>query len=95
MPWVNKMASCFICEKHLGENEGFCAGVDKNCKATDDPKEMIVVCGDKCKGAFEKKFDHGGKALSHYSRITGYVQSIDNWNKGKRQEFLDRKRYTI
>ncbi|NHJ14416.1 MAG: anaerobic ribonucleoside-triphosphate reductase [Candidatus Thorarchaeota archaeon] len=29
------------------------------------------------------------------SRITGYQQSISTWNKSKRQEFLDRHRYSL
>ncbi|MDR7666294.1 anaerobic ribonucleoside-triphosphate reductase [Methanosarcina sp. Z-7115] len=31
--------------------------------------------------------------VQHLSRITGYLQSVEGWNKGKRQELLDRKRY--
>jgi ribonucleoside-triphosphate reductase (formate) len=32
--------------------------------------------------------------VQHLSRITGYLQSVEGWNKGKRQELLDRKRYS-
>ena len=28
-----------------------------------------------------------------YSRIVGYLRPVQNWNKGKRQEWLDRKTY--
>jgi anaerobic ribonucleoside-triphosphate reductase len=28
-----------------------------------------------------------------YSRIVGYLRPVQNWNKGKRQEFYDRKPY--
>lgn len=28
-----------------------------------------------------------------YSRVVGYLRVIDNWNKGKRQEFYDRKHF--
>jgi hypothetical protein len=28
-----------------------------------------------------------------YSRIVGYLRPVQNWNKGKRQEFDDRKTY--
>ena len=28
-----------------------------------------------------------------YSRIVGYLRPVQNWNKGKRQEFLERKTY--
>ncbi len=30
-----------------------------------------------------------------FSRITGYVQSLSTWNQSKRQEFLDRHRYSL
>ncbi|MHA2023370.1 MAG: anaerobic ribonucleoside-triphosphate reductase, partial [Candidatus Thorarchaeota archaeon] len=29
------------------------------------------------------------------SRVTGYLQSTNSWNAAKRQEFLDRHRYTL
>ena len=32
-----------------------------------------------------------GKRLSKYQRITGYLRCIDNFNRGKRAEFEDRK----
>ena len=25
-----------------------------------------------------------------YSRVTGYIRPVHNWNKGKREEFRDR-----
>lgn len=30
-----------------------------------------------------------------YSRIVGYFRPIRNWNKGKRQEFVERKSYQV
>jgi len=30
-----------------------------------------------------------------YSRIVGYLRPIQNWNKGKRQEFKERKTYRV
>ncbi len=30
-----------------------------------------------------------------YSRITGYVQRISSWNKGKKQELRDRQKYAV
>ncbi len=30
-----------------------------------------------------------------YSRITGYFAPVRNWNRGKREEFKDRKTYKI
>ncbi len=39
------------------------------------------------------KCDGKGKDIEIYSRITGYYSPVDRWNKGKAQEFKDRKRY--
>lgn len=36
-----------------------------------------------------------GEATEVYSRITGYYRPVQNWNKGKTQEFKDRKLYDL
>jgi len=28
-----------------------------------------------------------------YSRVVGYIRPVNQWNKGKRAEFADRKEY--
>ena len=38
---------------------------------------------------------HCGKPTEIYSRITGYYRPVQNWNKGKSQEFKDRKTYSF
>lgn len=35
----------------------------------------------------------GSKNVDSWSRITGYMQDLSGWNKGKQQEFKDRYRY--
>lgn len=30
-----------------------------------------------------------------YSRIVGYLRPVQNWNKGKRQEFKERQTYKV
>lgn len=30
-----------------------------------------------------------------YSRVCGYFRPVSNWNKGKREEFNDRKKYAV
>ena len=30
-----------------------------------------------------------------YSRVVGYFRPVSNWNKGKREEFNDRKTYAV
>ena len=37
----------------------------------------------------------GSSKVEHLSRITGYLQAVSGWNKGKQQELKDRKRYDI
>jgi ribonucleoside-triphosphate reductase len=36
-----------------------------------------------------------GKDCSIYSRIVGYMRAVKDWNRGKREEFKDRKPYKI
>ena len=36
-----------------------------------------------------------GQKTEVNSRITGYYRPVQNWNKGKAQEFLDRKTYSF
>ena len=35
-----------------------------------------------------------GEETEVYSRVTGYFRPVKNWNRGKREEFKDRKVYT-
>ena len=37
--------------------------------------------------------DTCGRDTEVYSRIVGYFRPVANWNKGKQQEFVDRKTY--
>lgn len=30
-----------------------------------------------------------------YSRVTGYMRPVSAWNKGKKEEFKDRKTYKV
>jgi anaerobic ribonucleoside-triphosphate reductase len=34
-------------------------------------------------------------ACEVYSRIVGYLRPVQDWNKGKQQEFAERKPYTV
>ena len=34
-----------------------------------------------------------GKTTEVFSRVTGYHRPVKNWNKGKQEEFKDRKAY--
>ncbi len=30
-----------------------------------------------------------------YSRVVGYYRPVRNWNKGKKEEFKDRREFTV
>jgi anaerobic ribonucleoside-triphosphate reductase len=30
-----------------------------------------------------------------YSRIVGYLRPVQNWNEGKKQEFMDRRTFVV
>lgn len=36
-----------------------------------------------------------GAETEVYSRVTGYFRPVKNWNRGKREEFKDRKPYSV
>ncbi len=36
-----------------------------------------------------------GKTCEVFSRVVGYHRPVVNWNKGKKEEFNDRKVYTV
>ena len=36
-----------------------------------------------------------GSKCEIYSRVTGYMRPTSSWNKGKREEFNDRKAYNV
>ncbi len=56
----------------------------------------MTVCTDGgyvASGLLDKCPKCGSENVEHLSRITGYLQPVDGWNKGKQQELQDRKRY--
>ena len=36
-----------------------------------------------------------GHATEVYSRVVGYYRPVQNWNKGKKEEYAQRKKYVI
>lgn len=78
------MNKCIVCEKALSENEGIISSTN------------VVVCGDECKEKYLDNLPERGKnPLTVYSRVTGYYTPISSWNKGKQQEYKDRKKYSM
>jgi len=39
------------------------------------------------------KCPHCGEETEIYSRVVGYYRPVNNWNKGKKEEFKNRKEY--
>lgn len=56
-----------------------------------------IKCGLFIQGVHDEcsnsRCDGKGRDIEIYSRVTGYYSRVDRWNKGKAQEFKDRKRY--
>jgi hypothetical protein len=48
-------------------------------------------------GTYSEPIQHRIRAIpcDVYSRIVGYYRPVDSWNRGKREEFKDRKMITI
>ena len=36
-----------------------------------------------------------GKLCEVYSRVCGYIRPVANWNRGKKEEFKDRKVFDV
>ena len=52
----------------------------KKQKIENQEKKIMAKCGEK---------------TEVYSRVTGYFRPVSNWNKGKKEEFKDRKTYDV
>jgi ribonucleoside-triphosphate reductase len=90
---------CHDCEKDV-----------KVCIFKDD-KEAIVIQGGavynpvindtkqiffKCDNCFQKdSVLRNWQPVETYSRIVGYLRPVSGWNKGKREEFKQRKEFVI
>ena len=54
-------------------------------------QERIKQIDKQIKELKEKKKNIKGTACETYARIVGYFRAVDSWNKGKREEYNDRK----
>ena len=43
----------------------------------------------------DKKSDVCGEKTEVFSRVCGYFRPVSNWNRGKQEEFNDRKEFEI
>jgi ribonucleoside-triphosphate reductase len=58
----------------------------------------LTVCGDcgKVTSPIREQCPHcGSTQVEWWSRVTGYYQAVSGWNKGKRQELMDRYRTNL
>jgi ribonucleoside-triphosphate reductase len=45
---------------------------------------------------YEDKIMHKcGRETEVYSRVCGYFRPVSNWNKGKKEEFKERKNFDV
>ncbi|RZN35905.1 MAG: anaerobic ribonucleoside-triphosphate reductase, partial [Methanophagales archaeon ANME-1-THS] len=60
-------------------------------------KDMTVCldCSHVTMGLSEACEKCGSKTIDYISRITGYLQAVSGWNEGKKQELIDRMRYSV
>jgi ribonucleoside-triphosphate reductase len=58
------------------------------------PYEVEGVAIAKCRACYEAKPELADfRKTEVYSRVVGYIRPVEQWNKGKRQEFFDRMEY--
>ena len=63
----------------------------------DVTRDMTICldCSKTTKGMKAPCPNCGSGNVDYISRVTGYLQAVSGWNAGKKQELLDRKRYSI
>jgi anaerobic ribonucleoside-triphosphate reductase len=58
------------------------------------PYEVDGETKAKCRACYEAKPELADfRKTEVYSRVVGYIRPVEQWNKGKRQEFCDRLEY--
>ena len=87
---VNKV--CHDCGKEMMiENEEVKNGV---YLAYENGDEKINIF--KCSECFEKNKSLANfKKCEVYSRVVGYIRPVQQWHKGKKQEFEERKEFKV
>lgn len=81
---------CYDCQKEIKiKGEAIKNGVLLSYKTED---ETLAVF--KCKSCFKKSPElRNYQTCEVYSRIVGYLRPVQQWNKGKKQEFEERKEF--
>ncbi|MEK7503651.1 MAG: anaerobic ribonucleoside-triphosphate reductase [Patescibacteria group bacterium] len=89
---TTEKANCHDCQKEIAiQGEEIQNGV---MLEYDNKGEKIAVF--KCQSCFEQSQElKNYQPCEVYSRIVGYLRPVDQWNKGKQEEFKDRKNLEI
>ncbi len=75
---------CHDCKKTLQHNE--------ECMLYKAGSEVYV----KCKSCHQKNpLLKNFQKTEVYSRVVGYIRPVEQWNKGKQEEYGDRKEYAV
>jgi hypothetical protein len=81
---------CYDCNCELKIKKGNIIG-GVGLKYKDGDKMIDII---KCNSCYEKsKALHNFKNCEVYSRVVGYLRPVQQWNKGKNQEYFERKNY--
>ena len=75
------MNTCDVCESKV--QKGLITEVDGS---------NVFVCSPNCQRKYMESKPYNGMPLQSWSRIVGYLQSIDGWNPAKREELKERHR---
>jgi anaerobic ribonucleoside-triphosphate reductase len=81
---------CHDCKKEIkiGENKILNG---KELVYNDNGEKITVL---KCNTCFDKNPSlNNFRKCEVYSRVVGYLRPVEQWNKGKKQEYKERKNY--
>ena len=60
------------------------------------PYQVGIAEYAKCKECHQKDpLLRGYQKAEVYSRVVGYIRPVEQWNKGKKEEYTDRKEYVV
>jgi len=94
-PQADKMV-CWDCQKEIGLNEDFMAYPHEqgDCliQGKDGKPKKVFV---KCRACHTKDPHLHFQKCEVYSRIVGYIRPVEQWNKGKKEEWKDRTPYKV
>ena len=70
-----------------------------NCHDCGVPVEVLCNTEQpffKCDKCFQKdRVLHNWRPIETYSRVVGYIRPVQQWNKGKREEYKQRKEFVV